>query len=94
MSSGSEVFTLPQMTVQHDIGSIMDDIKQGAVLAEDAWISCYLQGARSVHGKANISLQNEDSSKFTLEGRDGISTSWVDRVSASSPASVGTVVWV
>ncbi|KAG8946647.1 hypothetical protein FRC04_011541 [Tulasnella sp. 424] len=81
MSSGPDIFALPQVTVQHDIGSIMDDIKQGAVLAEDAWVSCYLQGARSVHGKANISLQNEDSSKFTLEGRDGISASWVDRYS-------------
>ncbi|KAG8931219.1 hypothetical protein FRC01_001669 [Tulasnella sp. 417] len=81
MSSGPEILALPQVTVQHDIGTVMDEVKQGTVLAEDAWVSCYLQGATSVHGKANVSLSNESSSKFILEGTDGISTTWVDRYS-------------
>ncbi|KIO29913.1 hypothetical protein M407DRAFT_161144 [Tulasnella calospora MUT 4182] len=81
MSSGPEILALPQVTVQHDIGTVMDEIKRGTVLAEDAWVSCYLQGATSIHGKANVTISNDDSSKFLLEGRDGIRTTWVDRYS-------------
>ncbi|KAG9050658.1 hypothetical protein FS837_003385 [Tulasnella sp. UAMH 9824] len=84
MSSGPETFVLPQVTVQHDIGAIMDEVKQGTVLAEDAWVSCYLQGATSVHGKTNVSLSNDDSSKFALEGTEDISATWLDRVSCPS----------
>lgn len=82
MSSGPETFLLPHVTVQHDIGTVMDEVKQGTVLAEDAWVSCYLQGATSVHGKTSVSLSNDDSSKFALEGTEGISTTWLDRVSS------------
>ena len=86
-SNNDDTIYLPQVTVQYDIQSVMDDVRQGTVLADDVWISCYVQGAQSVHGKANVSLSNEANRDLVLEGRDGVQMKNVDQVSGSPTRS-------
>ncbi|KAG8853216.1 hypothetical protein FRB91_005251 [Serendipita sp. 411] len=78
---------LPQITVQHDITTVMNDVRDGVVADgwEDAWISCYFEGKPSVHGKLRIT---RISGGLSYEARDGVGwhgTSSADfRVSCAS----------
>ncbi|KAG8959358.1 hypothetical protein FRC03_008088 [Tulasnella sp. 419] len=67
----ADTIHLPQVTLQHDIQTVIDDVRQGITSeGEDVWISCYLNGRPSVHGKAKISPASEG--EVSIEGREGV----------------------
>ncbi|CAG7852858.1 SubName: Full=Uncharacterized protein {ECO:0000313/EMBL:CCA72930.1} [Serendipita indica DSM 11827] len=68
--SSPSMYILPQITVQHDITVVMDDVRDGVVTSgsEDVWISCYLQGHESVHGKLRISKEPSGVSFHAMQG--------------------------
>lgn len=71
MDSQPGPISLSQVTIQSDVQAAVDDVRQGASLSEDIWISCYLKGEPSIHGKATVML-DDDGSTITMEGRDGV----------------------
>ncbi|KAG8804446.1 hypothetical protein FRC17_005968, partial [Serendipita sp. 399] len=70
-ANNENVTLLPQVTVQHDITTVMADVRDDVVSAgwEDAWISCYHEGKPSVHGKLRISRVPGG---LSYEARDGV----------------------
>ena len=87
--SDSKMYTLPLITVQHDINTVIDDIRDGSVASgsEDAWISCYLDGHESVHGKLHIS---KEPGGVMFEARQGVQWQGSTTVS-SSPILVKSI---
>ncbi|KAG8878841.1 hypothetical protein FRB97_002168 [Tulasnella sp. 331] len=63
--------SLAQVTIQSDVQEVIADVKEGGSVSEDIWISCYLKGEPSVHGKASVIL-DDDGSTIMMEGRDGV----------------------
>jgi hypothetical protein len=65
------IITLPRVTVQHDISTVIEDVRDGIVSNgwEDAWVSCYHEGKISVHGKVRIS---RTPGGVSFDARDGI----------------------
>lgn len=72
MNSQPAPVLLPQTTIQHDFQAAISDVRDGTSSSEDIWISCYLKGATSVHGKATVSPHEGGDSAFVLEARDGL----------------------
>jgi proteasomal ATPase-associated factor 1 len=67
MSSSTKI--LPIVTIQHDFETVIADVRDGTVEAEDFWLSCYRQGQTSVHGKVRVTL---DRGEVVLTGRGGV----------------------
>jgi proteasomal ATPase-associated factor 1 len=71
---------VPQITVQHDISGVIEDVRDGIVQEgwEDVWVSCYCEGKPSVHGKLRISRTHLSGSEsvggtaVAYDARDGI----------------------
>lgn len=70
-NSNQNVFILPQITVQHDLSNVIDDVRDGVASNgwEDVWVSCYLEGRPSTHGKLRIARSDHG---VSFEARDGI----------------------
>ncbi|TFK50371.1 WD40 repeat-like protein [Heliocybe sulcata] len=64
--------TLPVVTIQPTLQTVLDDVRSGLVINEDIWISCYRLGSTSVHGKVRLSLNEKDRSQVSLDARDGV----------------------
>jgi proteasomal ATPase-associated factor 1 len=82
-NSGQNVFILPQITVQHDLSHVIDDVHDGVASNgwEDVWVSCYLEGRPSIHGKLRIARSNDG---VSFEARDGIQ--WQGTSAVGTPA--------
>ncbi|KZT25945.1 WD40 repeat-like protein [Neolentinus lepideus HHB14362 ss-1] len=68
----SSPITLPVVTIQHTLQTVIDDVRSGLVTSEDIWISCYKLGSTSVHGKAKVSLAKTDGLRVNFEAADGV----------------------
>ena len=71
-ASDENVLSLPQVTIQHDFNSVIDDVQEGRIYGEDFWISCYSQGRTSVHGKTSVSRNADDEVSIVPKGGFGI----------------------
>lgn len=80
-SNSDDTTYLSQVTIQADLQSVIDDVRNGDILVEDVWVSCYAQRTTSVHGKAAVSLSNDSKRQIEMEGRDGVQARSLDRVS-------------
>jgi hypothetical protein len=71
VNSDQNVFILPQITVQHDLSNVIDDVRDGIGSNgwEDIWVSCYLENRPSTHGKLRITRSSDG---VSFEARDGI----------------------
>ncbi|KAL5532436.1 hypothetical protein ACEPAF_6006 [Sanghuangporus sanghuang] len=83
-TDSSNTMILPIANVQHDFQSVISDVRDGTVVAEDIWLSCYKTGSQSVHGKVRVGLgerQGEQSGTRTVElvSRDGVHLERGDR---------------
>ncbi|KAK4700585.1 proteasomal ATPase-associated factor 1, partial [Phenoliferia sp. Uapishka_3] len=65
------VIHLPRITIQHTFPTVVSEIISGAHSAEDIWISVYKQDEASVHGRARVT-GDEDESEVELTARDGV----------------------
>ncbi|KDQ52262.1 hypothetical protein JAAARDRAFT_40382 [Jaapia argillacea MUCL 33604] len=63
---------LPIATIQPSFSSVIDDVHEGLIPAEDFWISCYKFGDTSVHGKVKVSASEGNRSEVRLDARDGV----------------------
>lgn len=72
MSTAANPILLSIATVQHDFEAVVRDVREGTVLSEDFWISCYHQNEPSVHGKIRAELDEKDRQLVLLKGRDGV----------------------
>lgn len=74
MNADVQTIILPQITVQHDISLVIDDVRDGVVGNEweDIWVSCYHEGRPSVHGKVRISRSNDNPHGVAFEARSGV----------------------
>ena len=79
----ASLVVLPQVTIQADVHEVIDEVRQGITLVDNIWISAYREGATSVHGKAEISLEGDSRDKVLMVGRDGVHAKAVDNVSHS-----------
>lgn len=52
---------LPLVTIQPDLPDVVSDVLSGAVGAEQCWISCYKHGLPSIHAKALLTANDDDS---------------------------------
>jgi hypothetical protein len=64
----SAAISLAQVTLQHDIQNISNDVKDGTSHGEDVWISCYQSDKPSVHGFATIARVDGNVSVSAKEG--------------------------
>ncbi|KAG8700030.1 hypothetical protein FRC09_006218 [Ceratobasidium sp. 395] len=64
--------SLAQVTVQVDALSVIKDVEEGLVEAEDFWVSCYETGKPSVHGKVRVTIDEDVRDQCAFRGRDGI----------------------
>ncbi|KZT53568.1 WD40 repeat-like protein [Calocera cornea HHB12733] len=78
MSRPPHPLPLPQITVQPTLPAVLADVASSLVPAEDVWISCYLHGARSVHGKARVERDRDAPGGVRLSGRDGVEVEWAN----------------
>jgi proteasomal ATPase-associated factor 1 len=76
------MIVVPQITVQHDISTVLEDVRDGIVDSggEDVWVSCYKEGQTSVHGKLHIS---KSIGGVVFDAREGIEWSGASAVSSS-----------
>jgi hypothetical protein len=84
-NSNQNVFILPQITVQHDLSNVIDDVRDGVASNgwEDVWVSCYLEGRPSTHGKLRITRSDEYAHGVSFEARDGVQ--WQGSSTVSTP---------
>ncbi|RPD64431.1 WD40 repeat-like protein [Lentinus tigrinus ALCF2SS1-7] len=68
----SSAIVLPICTVQHDFGSVVQDVLDGTVPDDKFWVSCYKLEETSVHGKVTVTLDEHDRNKVLFEGHDGV----------------------
>lgn len=68
------IIVLPQITVQHDISNVIEDVRDAVVSNgwEDIWASCYLEGRPTIHGKVRIARSDGQAHGISFEARDGI----------------------
>ncbi|CAE6496685.1 unnamed protein product [Rhizoctonia solani] len=64
--------SLPQVTIQADAFTAIEDVEQGVIENEDIWISCYDSSMPSVHGKVAVMISDEDRTQCAFKGRDGV----------------------
>ncbi|EJT98496.1 WD40 repeat-like protein [Dacryopinax primogenitus] len=76
--ASNEHTVLPQITIQPTYPSVLADVNSSLVTAEDIWISCYLEGRNSVHGKVRISRERDAPGGVKLEARNGVQVEWVN----------------
>lgn len=81
MSSHSGIIYLPQVTIQHDVQSVIADVHDRIVTSEDIWVSCYRIGQASVHGKAAVQRSVNGGDDIELVGREGIDIRRINNVS-------------
>jgi len=60
----------PLITIQHDLTSVISDVREGTVVDEDAWVSCYSIGKNSFHGKIHVSRGAGRDADVLLAPRD------------------------
>ena len=73
MSDSSQgPIVLPVSTIQNDFQDVIRDVLDGTVPDEKFWISCYKFGEPSVHGKAIVTLDENDRNLLTFQGQDGV----------------------
>lgn len=85
-SESSNVITLPIANIQHDFQNVVSDVRDGTIVAEDIWLSCYKIGSQSVHGKVRVELGERRDGKsgsraVELASRDGVHLGKAERVS-------------
>ncbi|KAL5483610.1 hypothetical protein ACEPAI_8842 [Sanghuangporus weigelae] len=83
-SDSPNIMILPIANIQHDFQNVISDVRDGTVVAEDIWLSCYKTGSQSVHGKVRVGLgerRGEQSGTRTVElvDRDGVHLERGDR---------------
>lgn len=91
----SQPTRLPQITIQHDLPTVLTEIKQGLHAAEDCWVSCYAGEGKSVHGKVRLSEAEAGEGLGGVEAtaRDGVKAELVRQVSiANHPVLVGQAI--
>jgi proteasomal ATPase-associated factor 1 len=76
----SSVLHLPRITIQESYPEVSREIEEGLHAAEDVWVSCFVEGRPSVHGKLRV-LETEGGGEVELEARDGVQAEMVDQVS-------------
>ncbi|KAG8746098.1 hypothetical protein FRC10_006201 [Ceratobasidium sp. 414] len=64
--------SLAQITVQVDALSVVKEIEDAVIEAEDIWVSCYETGKPSVHGKVRVAIDEEARDRCVFSGRDGV----------------------
>ena len=61
---------LPRITIQESFLLVVAEIRSGAHAAEDIWLSVYLDGSDSVHGRVRVS--EGEGGEVELTARDGV----------------------
>lgn len=84
MTEATQPIVLPICTIQHDFQAVVQDILDGTVPDDKFWISCYKLGEESVHGKATVTLDENDRDLLLFEGRDGVGMKDYGKVSPES----------
>lgn len=76
---GPAAISLAQVTLQHDIQNVFNDVKDGTSPGEDVWISCYHTDRPSVHGfvtiariEGNVSVSAKPGSLVDLVKSDNV----------------------
>ena len=69
MASPTPIHSIPIVTIQHDFETVIADVRDGTVVSEDFWISCYKSGEISVHGKVKASMDN---GQLEMNNREGV----------------------
>lgn len=90
--SSHKPIVLPIATIQHTLPSIASEIYHAIIPSEHVWLSCYIQGEPSVHGKIKLSLDDEDRAKINFEGKEGVRLERVDEVCIRF-VSCNSVMW-
>lgn len=62
---------LPILSIQNDFQNVINEVRDGFVLSENIWLSCYKSDLPSVHEKVNVAL-NQQSRKLELIPGDGV----------------------
>ena len=84
MTDATQPIVLPICTIQHDFQAVVQDILDGTVPDDKFWISCYKFGEESVHGKATVTLDENDRDLLLFEGRGGVGMKDYGKVSPES----------
>ncbi|ORY55165.1 WD40-repeat-containing domain protein [Leucosporidium creatinivorum] len=69
---------LPRITIQDSFPEVSREIREGLHAAEDVWVSCFLEGKASVHGKVRV-LEREGGGEVEIEAREGVEAELVDQ---------------
>jgi len=85
----TNIVVLPRVTVQHDISTVIEDVRDGLVAEgwEDIWVSCYHEGKTSIHGKVRIS---RSAVGISFEPREGIE--WHGTSTVRKPAELFVII--
>lgn len=86
----SPVILLPTITIQHDLPAVHSDLVHGLCSVEQVWSSCYNSHPStgldaSVHGKIRLASDEDDQTKVTMEGKEGIEVEQISTVSFCLP---------
>ncbi|KAL7418002.1 WD40-repeat-containing domain protein [Mrakia frigida] len=60
--------SLPYIDIQPDFASVLRDVSQSVIRAEEFWVSGYWEGKKSVHGKVHCSMDEDGDLKTTTSG--------------------------
>ena len=72
--------SLPRITIQETFPVVVSEIRDGTHAAEDIWLSVYLDGETSVHGRVRVTEGEEDKGDVELTARDGVEVLKVSNV--------------